>query len=899
MNGNIRVFTDVLSNSYVGEPISYSGNVYALMAHDLPDGTLEKYGDDQPMAVIIDRAFIPFSYWKNTEIQAWNDVRIDVLPHGGVVSGIASLLGGVFKLVFGWLLPSQSNANQSRRTAQQGERIESADLKANTPRMGATVPEIFGQYMRYVDYLSEPRRRYIDNRTQVLEWIGCVGVGHYGLNRDDVYIGGSTPIRDLGDKAQVWLHNPNDDLNGHEPAQLWHTSPEVGGTSAGTAGIVLSVSPSNTGNSNPAGGYVFDGLNITRTDGSWPDSWGSDTEITVSYPRPYERIRERLYTTDDGPVYGTFYDGYFDHVDVSRIKRTISGDEFTLTIYNTLPDGRKTAGWRFGANWYDEGASWSGTHTEDFGANQVRKVSRISGQLLELQNQGYFFESGVTVQSNITFVAWAYGEYTSHFVATPMGLKTQLIEYDTMFPQGLCYMTDSGDVQSRSVTIETEFSDEDGIVPTVTVMRTYTEATRDQIGFTEQFWYAAPARARVRRRRVGVGSQSPNIIDEVNWYGLKARMPDQKSYPDWTTISIRVISGEQLGASAENRVSVLTRGRILPELQSDGSWSAPRLTRQISAASRYICESSGYQLADMNASEFLRLQNNYWTPRGETFDYVLDQVTSQKALEDCLGAGMSELTIDDGLITPVRDEPRTVFQQGYAPPNSRGGVTINFKPHSHEDHDGIYIEYMDARTWETETVRCFLPHDVGSKTRTVKLNGVTDRTRAYRFGMRMRLAEEYRRNTFTWDTEMDGMNSKYLDYVPLIDDLQEYGQAAEIYKVGAEMSGSVPIYSTEPLETEAGKNYVMAWRDEQGFVHGPYQIESVDSQFLIVKINDGRIPIVKMHQELPILFFGESERFLYKTLIQSAKPSGGIYARMTAINYDDRVYSYDNRTPEN
>ena len=77
----------------------------------------------------------------------------------------------------------------------------------------------------------------------------------------------------------------------------------------------------------------------------------------------------------------------------------------------------------------------------------------------------------------------------------------------------------------------------------------------------------------------------------------------------------------------------------------------------------YIAKSAGYGDADLDLAELDRLHEVY-RARSDTFDMTIidDASTVKAAMNDALAARFSELTINRGLLLPVRDEPRTQFE---------------------------------------------------------------------------------------------------------------------------------------------------------------------------------------------------------------------------------------------
>src|SRR5690625_7329530 len=72
--------------------------------------------------------------------------------------------------------------------------------KANEAKLGQVVPELAGRFIRYPDYLTPPRRRFVSPREQWVEFLACVGPGHYQILPHDIKIG-DTRIGALGEGA--------------------------------------------------------------------------------------------------------------------------------------------------------------------------------------------------------------------------------------------------------------------------------------------------------------------------------------------------------------------------------------------------------------------------------------------------------------------------------------------------------------------------------------------------------------------------------------------------------------------------------------------------------------------------------------------------------------------------
>ncbi|MCO6443906.1 MAG: hypothetical protein J5J04_07470, partial [Anaerolineae bacterium] len=342
------------------------------------------------------------------------------------------------------------------------------------------------------------------------------------------------------------------------------------------------------------------------------------------------------------------------------------------------------------------------------------------------------------------------GGWLGPFRATPRNETSSLIEFDVFAPQGIGYLNDGGSIDTRIKSWEIQWRSNGGAWTAQTF--SVQAATRDQCGYTFQVTLpAALSGVEVRIRRVGAEQTDLKSLDRLEWYGLRSLLPAPSSYAGVTTMAITITGSDAIASATENQINLIATRKI------NGV-----ATRSIADWVQHVCEDIGYGAEDLDADELARL-GAIWDARGDQFDFVFsDQATVRDALAMALRAGYSELTIDDGRIRPVRDEPRTTFEQIYTPQNMTAPLTRQFVSYDPDDHDGVDVEYVDAESWTTQVVECRLPGDVGIRVRKIEAEGVTDRTRAWRLGMRQRRIDAYRRKRYSFSTEWDALNSRYL-----------------------------------------------------------------------------------------------------------------------------------------
>lgn len=488
------------------------------------------------------------------------------------------------------------------------------------------------------------------------------------------------------------------------------------------------------------------------------------------------------------------------------------------------------------------------------------------------------------------------GDWAGPFAACPDGELIRRIEFDFFFPQGLVRYTErNGNTRSHWAEVEVQYRDINTAGAWTSIKYKFEAMSPDQQGYTRTVLAPSYIRPEVRVRRIGKESPENFKFNRVQWYGLRGRIDKAPTrYEGCSVMALYVRGGDKLSAQSQSQVSVVGT-RKLPVLV-DGQWSAPVATRDIVPWVNYVMKSAGGTDSDLDLEEFARY-GAVWSPRGDYFDYkVEDDSTVKECLNDALLAGFAEFTIERGRVTPVRDEPRAVFEQMYTPQNMTGPLRRNFTLPAPDDYDGVEVKYIDAVTRAEEVVDCSLPGDAKQTVQTITVKGVTDRNRAWRIGRRRRRAQVYQNKSYSWGTEYSALNSGYLSYCAVADDIPGYGQSAVLVGLTAG-NGLVLLESSEPLTWKPGTSHVVGLRRPDGTVSGPWPAKRVDDFRLTVLALDFS-PDLSWEIEPPHLLFGEATRWCYPVLITSIQP-GDYSADVEAVNYDVRVYADDNNFAPN
>lgn len=784
--------------------------------------------------------------------------------------------------------------------AGKGDALNEASAKGNKVKINEPIREVAGKRRVYPDYLLPPHRFFVNSRDQWVEMLLCVGKGKFEIPASRILIG-DTPLISLGADAEYTIYQPGQSLAGEKAAEWWHTADEVGATATGSAGLELTatyeVEPQPTATS-----YIFSGdvITIPAGAGSFPGGWAAGMIVRIEAPRPYSIV-------DGGagrdivegalswlaPFVGMVIEVAGDYAGVFVVHSFTTGvnspDQMTLNYLDGSPVTALPVGT------FRLSVGYAGLRYRLVSASSTAiSVERLTDTGGPDTKDWPGFDDFNSVDALITLDASTQeGDWTGPFMACPASEVASHIEWDVMFPGGLVGVNKKGGKYPISVTVEMQYRDSAVSAGWTSVIKTYTAGQTDQLGFTESLQLPSIMRPEVRVRRIGAKSDSTQIIDGVEWYGLRAKLQAPARYEGVTTIAVRVKGGKRLAAQTEQMVSAEVT-RVLPVRTGEGSWDVETPTRDIIPFLAYVAHSVGYTDADLDFAELDRL-GQLWAQRGDHFDMTYESASTVKQIiGHALKAGYADLTIERGRLSAARDEIRETPQQTfvprtdmYTPQNMTEELERDFSALGPDDFDGVDVEYVDQNTWAVETVKCRLPGDIGRKVEKITAEGIISRTRAWRLGMRQRMAHKHRRWAYRWGTELDALNSGFMSFCRVCDDVPGYGQSAIMlsYEDGL-------IESSEPLDWSADGPHVVGIRRPDGTLSGPYAATRIDDYRLSITGLDFT-PDTSWSVEPPHLMFGPLNRWSFPVLITSIDPQGTTAASVDAVNYDARVYQYD------
>ena len=930
----------------MGKVSIYKSAFDKVPAHELQaegkllDWLMENIGGFDPMSswhpftVLINGVLVDQRYWPVTRIKSSDVVEWRAMPQDPATWAISTwIMIASAAISAGALIYAMSMKKGlgGLGSSVQGSEITSASASANQPKLFGVVPELFGTHIRYPDYLNQPRKWFSGIKEQSMDVLLSVGVGYYDLPISRMFIG-ETNFETFDGFLNYSLFDPAANISSHQAHKCWYNAPEVGYTDS-SSGLKLTAGAYGTQYMSGSQ-YVISGQQITIPigSGSPPADWEVGSKVSIVTPNiPFDVWggSEISSVPQRDKIVGEFsklslYNGNIIVISgAAKNNGTYkifeytqdfgpAGDSITLDVWDTrIINGVSTTGW-FPAN-----ALTLGSFTGDIQKEgTLYQISEMITQTVDTDEVliGFSFErlltNGVTPDStwtgfqnegtisNATIeldASSVVGGWLGWFPVCPLGETTSLIEWDLTTPSGFGRIRSNGSIEARARQIQYQIRLVGETDPLINDYYTIAVASRDQLGWSPQV-SIANGRYEMRVRRIGAEDTATDSMDTINWFGLKSLLPTPTSYAGITTLALTLTGSDTVASQTENKINVVPQRKL--QIVQDGAFTTALYpTNDIAPVVRYIAHSVGYDDTQIDITELIRL-DAIWKARGDTFKYIYDSnVVVRDAINTALNVGFAEMTVSQGKIKPVRDEPRDMLNAHmYTPQNMTKTLKTNFSVVTPEESDGIRVTYVDEDTWEEATVLCLLPTDTGFKLDEITIDGVTTRDKAYQLGMRQRSIQFHRRKKYTFSTEMDALNSEYFSTAVLGDDIPSYAQSGIMWSIQVQGTDKALIQSSEIFTWKDAAAHVVSWRKANGKIAGPFPCTKVSDFYLLATIGSEPLPTINGTQEPPHLLFGTSTEYGYPAIVTKVAPSGRFDIAVEAVNYTDSVYAYDNAT---
>lgn len=934
MTVTIRTYPNKLDKTKFSFDTFQAGqSLTAILSAEVPSFRVMK---TPPIWVRLNGSEWPPSMW-DTPLKSGDHLDIDVQP-----KGIELLVAGIIAAVVGYAVASSmAPPDNYSQTTPDGSPIYDTNAQGNQVRLMGIIPEIFGTHATYPCLINQAHRYYYDDDEYLL-LMTMIGRGYYDLTNDNIFVG-NTPITNYAGDIDVAKFDPGNDVSSHPAHVNTYTSPEVGATS-GTSGIELegavnSITPIKVKFATkvltlyqelegvpvpwwPVEWEVGQRIELSGTPGAkdvieshgyggWRreadadilNYWATDDALHDCKKGDYIQYPISYYEPSNGPTQIEYALGMIDAkftgiqngVSFNAV-RVIDANGNRLSASVVPSEARNTAIKFLGK---DDGTYRITDRTDTTGT--LAKL--YPNKSTEMSWWASFTAVGELTDVRITATESLPGKPVGPFYACPENETTNQIRVDIKFPEGVGYLNDNGSISSREMRVMLQWrEDENSAWKDQEFKRS--AATKDQLGNTVHINLGKYCRPQFRAYRITGKASDTRTWDTIELVRLKAILETPTRYYDGTTLAFRIRGTNALSRTAENKLMCVPT-RLLHVPNGQGGWTGDNYesktnmqpTNDIVPVARYITHQVGHDDDQFPAEDWLALHETL-TARNDCFAAQFDNPdTFWEAMKRVLATGFSVPTMEFGQIVPVRDQPRTTWDHIYTPDNMTGdGMKMSVKLEDMDDNDGVEVEYFSYETWKPETVLCLLPGDLGVNPKKVKAFGITDHQKAWVFGMRERRMMKYINTEYSWGTEMDGFNSKYLSYVALADDVPGYGQTGKLVDY-VPVQGGAMLQLDDDLEWEDDKTHYLALRKPDGRLSGPYRAvkQTMMDEVMIVGGLDFT-PDLSGRMELPFWMFGAGDRWSFPALVKDIKPSGTEKVSMKARNYDPRLYFDDSAT---
>lgn len=499
-----------------------------------------------------------------------------------------------------------------------------------------------------------------------------------------------------------------------------------------------------------------------------------------------------------------------------------------------------------------------------------------------------FFYAGcampTTVVKNVTQLSGTKETPIGTFRGNPVGKLGSLYELDFNAPNGI-YQVDEQNGAYKKLTVEWQVKYRQiGTTNWNTRNLSFTGYNADELGMTERFelplgdWEFTVV-------RISPEFKDSSHSETVKWCGLKCLLGEKDTYTNQTVLTVRCVGSEALSELDDNQFSTLFT-RKLPNIYT----GELEPTTDLAPAIKYICAQSkfGNLFNQLSLAEF----DDYAKSKGFEFNGAFDREnTMLDAMRAVANVGLNDLIVKNNELHLTRMEAKTENDYTYifTPQNmvSQPQVTITLnKP---DDTKQCTINYTDTATYKTSQVVAsydengdiiYTDYDVSPYSEEIDSLGITSVAQAQAVAGRRLGYLTYTKTQYTIETELDGLNCQYNDYVGLVLNIDLQNVCGRVV---------AQTDNTLTLDCEIPKNSLYIW----------YRLKNGTPRLLNILAIDGVNVTVDEIPQSWDLDFGSSIEYpnfavgnilpCWITDIQISEDK----CTLTLINYDNRVFNSD------
>lgn len=196
-----------------------------------------KYSDNvRPfLSAYADKVLVPYEDWNSYKLGKTSELMF-IIEAGGlgtgaimaIISAVIAVASTVYSLISMHKLDSASTGN-----TKTGSTIYDVNAQGNKVKLQQVIPENFGLFKKFPDYLCD-RHTFYRNNKFFIDLVLCQGRGYYrhSTNYDDIYIA-NTPLSEFNDgSVQVRIYDPSTVITAQNSIEDgcwygWYSSIEV------------------------------------------------------------------------------------------------------------------------------------------------------------------------------------------------------------------------------------------------------------------------------------------------------------------------------------------------------------------------------------------------------------------------------------------------------------------------------------------------------------------------------------------------------------------------------------------------------------------------------------------------------------------------------------------------
>ncbi|MDO8742034.1 MAG: host specificity factor TipJ family phage tail protein [bacterium] len=519
--------------------------------------------------------------------------------------------------------------------------------------------------------------------------------------------------------------------------------------------------------------------------------------------------------------------------------------------------------------------------------------------------------------------------WTGGFTACRSGYKIKEIILDFVMPRGIGNAKEdsTGELDVRVVEVQAQVQEIDDFGAPVgdwidirnSANQNYSFVGNTLTAQQRSFSYVSPdfKRYQVRAKRVTPYVDSSRDLCELTWVGMRSKLTisgiNEPVNPQGTYILLKLRASKQLSGMSQRKIAV-TAERKIPKFDGT-SWIWIKDSSHHRNPAWAICDmlrnpfySLGLPDSRIDMDAILALAQSC-EERQDRFDYLFDtKTTIFDALALATRCARAVNIVRRGNYSFVRDSAQTLPVVMFQPRNmAKDSLTISNAMPQEGTPDAVRMKYRDGRFWDERVVigqywkgnvYAYLEGQrpatvpVPAKYAEISFPGISGFNHALREVAYIVATSRWRRATYTWTTDREGMIPAYGSLVGMAHDLIDFPQSAETL---AYEGVSRTLVASQPMTWTAGAQHYIRISSKTGAQSIPLAVSrgNTDEEMILAAPPPFTIVGEDSDYEPTRLAFGDSVNVCEMLRLKSIKPKGQLI-EMVGIVESDRVHAADN-----